>query len=298
MVRFTVSVNTPRTRSIAWRAPFTSIPLDSTVGAPWLLLPPDARAGFDRLAAAGPPLARTVFGRPLLGVKTGCNDAFLFSEGDNHVESRLLRPILRGEAARAWGADIDGGTILWTHDADDRPLAQLPPRAAAWLAPWRRRLDARTDARSNSRWWTLFRTEAARSDCPRVVWNDIGKSPRALVLAMGDRTVPLNSCYVARAPSMDDAFALCALLNSSLAAAWLAAIAEPARGGYCRFLGWTLSRLPLPADWPRTVALLAPIGRAAHEGAPPNPATLTDVVIRAYRVRHAQLAALMTWCQR
>ena len=294
-VRLAVHV---RDDAIAWRAPFTSIPLDSTVGAPWLLLPPDARAGFDRLAAAGPPLARTVFGRPLLGVKTGCNDAFLFSERDNHVESRLLRPILRGEAARAWGADIDGGSILWTHDADDRPLAQLPPRAAAWLAPWRRRLDARTDARSNSRWWTLFRTEAARSDCPRVVWSDIGKSPRALVLAMGDRTVPLNSCYVARAPSMDDAFALCALLNSSLAAAWLAAIAEPARGGYCRFLGWTLSRLPLPADWPRTVALLAPIGRAAHEGAPPDPATLTDVVIRAYRARHAQLAALMTWRHR
>ena len=287
-----------RDDAIAWEAPFTSVPLDATAGAPWLLLPSNARAGFDRLATAGPPLARTVFGRPLLGVKTGCNEAFLFSERDDHVEPRLLRPVLRGEAARAWGATISGGSILWTHDADDRPLAQLPPRAAAWLAPWRRRLDARTDARANSRWWTLFRTEAARADCPRVVWSDIGKAPRALVLPIGDRTVPLNSCYVARAPSMNDAYALCALLNSSLAAAWLAAIAEPARGGYCRFLGWTLSRLPLPADWPRAVALLAPIGRTAHEGAPPDPAALTDVVIRAYRVRHTQLAALMTWCLR
>jgi len=287
-----------RDDALAWEAPFASVPLDATAGAPWLLLPSEARAGFDRLAAAGPPLARTAFGRPLLGVKTGCNEAFLFSERDDHVESRLLRPVLRGEAARAWGADLRGGSILWTHDADDRPLAQLPPRAAAWLAPWRRRLDARTDARSTTRWWTLFRTEAARSDCPRVVWSDIGKAPRALVLPVGDRTVPLNSCYVARSPSIDDAFALCALLNSPLAAAWLAAIAEPARGGYHRFLGWTLSRLPLPADWPRAVALLAPIGRAAHEGAPPDPATLTDIVIRAYRLRHAQLAPLMSWCLR
>ena len=283
---------------VSWAAPFASVPFDATAGAPWLLLPSDARVGFDRLAAAGPPLARTVFGRPLLGVKTGCNEAFLFSERDDHVESRLLRPILRGEAARAWGADIDGGSILWTHDADDRPLAQLPPRAAAWLAPWRRRLDARTDARSTSRWWTLFRTEAARSDCPRVVWSDIGKAPRALVLSIGDRTVPLNSCYVARAPSMDDAFALSALLNSPLAAAWLAAIAEPARGGYHRYLGWTMSRLPLPADWARAVQLLAPIGRAAHNGAPPDPASLTDVVVRAYRVRHSQLVPLLTWCLR
>jgi hypothetical protein len=287
-----------RDATLKWNAPFVSVPLDVSRGAPWLLLPPEARAGFDRLVAAGPPLSRTSFGRPLLGVKTGCNDAFVFSDRDDHVEPRLLRPVLRGESARAWRASAGGGSILWTHDADDRPLAQLPPRAAEWLAPWRRRLDARTDAKSGARWWALFRTESARADCPRVVWSDIGKSPRALVLPAGDRTVPLNSCYVSRAPSINDAFAFCALLNSPLVAAWLAVIAEPARGGYHRYLGWTLSRLPMPANWPRAVELLAPVGRAAHDGAPPDAATLTDIVIRAYRVRYASTAALMTWCLR
>ena len=305
---------------LAWRMERAHLPLDATPGAPWLLLPPDARAGFDRLAAAGPPLARTPLGRPLLGVKSGCNEAFIVTprpgwqdardeqwpvrEGshtgarEGAVEATLLRPLLRGEHVRAWRAEGDDAAIVWTHDRDDRPLTRLPAGAAAWLAPWRRRLEARADAHARDRWWALYRTESARSDAPRVVWCDIGKSPRALVLHAGDPTVPLNSCYAVRAPSLDDALALAALLNSPVVAAWLAAIAEPARGGYHRYLGWTLARLPVPRDWTRAVTILAPLARAAANGAPPDPATLADAAIRAYRVRASDVSALMTWCLR
>jgi hypothetical protein len=131
-----------------------------------------------------------------------------------------------------------------------------------------------------------------------VVWSDIGRSPRALVLPAGDPTVPLNSCYVVRAPSQNDALALCCLLNSPVAAAWLAAIAEPARGGYHRYLGWTLARLPIPRDWPRAAAMLAPLARAAIEGQTLDPATLADAATRAYRVRAHAIAPLLTWCLR
>jgi hypothetical protein len=298
------------------------MPLDSSPGAPWLLLPPEARVGFDRLARAGRPLARSAFGRPLLGVKSGSNEAFIVTprpgwreEPDAQwpvrdgaqdgaregcVEAALLRPLLRGEHVRAWRADPDDAAIVWTHGADHAAIQQLPPGAAAWLAPWRRRLDARSDTHSGASlpWWTLFRTESARCDVPRVVWSDIGKSPRALALSAGDPTVPLNSCYVARAPSWDEALAFTALLNSPVAAAWLATIAEPARGGYCRFLGWTMARLPMPSDWPRAVDILAPLARGALEGAPPSAPELADAAIRAYRVRPSDVAALMTWCLR
>ena len=63
------------------------------------------------------------------------------------------------------------------------------------------------------------------------------------MLLAGDATVPLNSCYVARCRDCATPIALAALLNSPLARAWLDAIAEPARGGYHRYLGWTLSLL-------------------------------------------------------
>ena len=61
----------------------------------------------------------------------------------------------------------------------------------------------------------------ARCDRPRVIWADVGRSVRAALLAPGDPTVALNSCYVICCPTLDDAFALVALLNSPLASAWL-----------------------------------------------------------------------------
>jgi len=131
-----------------------------------------------------------------------------------------------------------------------------------------------------------------------VVWSDISRAPRALVLSAGDATVPLNSCYVARAADDDEALAVAALLNSPVAAAWLGVLAEPARGGYRRFLGWTLARFPLPRDWPRAVRLLAAAGRAALAGNPPAPAALAELAARAYRLRPVDLAPLLTWLLR
>lgn len=300
----------------------TALPLDGTTGAPWLLLPPPVRAAFDALTAAGVPLAASPFGRPLLGVKSGCNEAFVVETGapctaeeddapgaapvrvrsgaaEGLVEEALLRPLARGEHLRAWGLAPHALTaaIVWTHDARGTPVAELPPHARRWLLRWRRRLEQRTDGRGG-RWWALFRTEAARTDRPRVVWGDIGRAPRALVLRAGDRTVPLNTCYVLRAPTEDDAHALAALLNSPVAAAWLGTIAEPARGGYRRYLGWTCARLPVPRDWPRARAVLAPLGRAGRDGAPPDDGTLLRAACEAYRITPSSIAPLLEWDRR
>jgi hypothetical protein len=293
-----------------WRTGAASLALDGDAASPWLLAPPAARAAFDRLAAAGVALADSPIGRPLLGVKCGANDAFtvtvealdgataIVSAGgaatrrEGRVERCLLRPLLRGEDVRPWRA-TPGAMLVWTHDADGHPLASLPRHAADWLAPWRARLAARSDARGRRRWWSLFRTDAAAHDRPRVVWCDVGRAPRAAVLDAGDDTVPLNSCYVARCPSLDDAHALAALLNGPLAAAWLALVAEPARGGYRRFLGWTMSLFPLPRDWTRAVQLLAPLGRQGADGRAPSAAGLLDAALAAYALDHACVAALL-----
>ena len=284
--------------------------LDSSPGAPWLRVPRSVRIAFDAIVAAGTPLAASSFGRPLLGVKSGCNEAFVVEivadaasspsvrsgETTGRVERALLRPLLRGEDLAAWRSvpETERRAIVWTHAAHGAPLDALPPDAHRWLERWRHRLESRSDGRGE-RWWTLFRTEAARDDRPRVVWGDIGRTPRALVLPAGDRTVPLNTCYVVRAPSLDDAHALAALLNSPIAAAWLGAIAEPARGGYRRYLGWTCARLPVPRDWTRARALLAPVGRAGVEGRPPDPEALTATVMQAYRVDAAVVRPLLAW---
>jgi hypothetical protein len=291
-----------------WDVTAENLSLDPSPGSPWLLLPPRARASFDLLTAAGVPLFMTALGRPHLGVKTGCNDAFVVRAGSNGgeftnvaaagkcdtIESPLLRPLVRGETLTRWRLTPDNERIIWTHDGAGAPLRILPPHAHRWLARSRRALEQRSDSRSD-RWWSLFRIESACASSPRVIWADFGRAPRAAVLDAGDPTVPLNTCYSVTCVGMHDALALAAILNSRIAAAWLGAIAEPARGGYHRYLGWTIARLPVPKDWSRAVRLLVPIAECAREGHEPDDDDLEALVLSAYDLNESCLAPLMEW---
>ncbi len=143
----------------------------------------------------------------------------------------------------------------------------------------------------------MFRTEGADPSQPRVVWADIGRHPRAAVLEAGDDSVPLNTCYVARCPELADAQTLAAILNSELASSWLSLIAEPARGGYLRYMGWTVSLLPLPYDWKRAREILAPIARHASGSAGPPREELLDAVLESYRLTIEDVRELLSWSQ-
>jgi N-6 DNA Methylase len=298
--------------SLRWRLPRRTLAFDETPGSPWLILPPEVRHAFDRLRLAGVPLAESRLGRPHLGVKTGFNLAFLVRRDAaapgfagvlsangrrGVVEDELLRPVVRGENIHPWRVDSPNECIVWTHGARGAPIDRLPPQATRWLTPWRRQLSARSDGRSG-RWWSIFRVEAARTDLPRVVWADLGRVPRAAMLHAGDPSVPLNTCYVAICRDETDACALTALLNSPLAEAWLAALAEPARGGYRRFLGWTLALLPIPADWERARTLLAPVAQMALR-ADRDPLEIRDQLLHAtlaaFELTHDDVAPLLTW---
>ncbi len=298
------------TRDHAFALPAISLPLGGESSAPWLLLPPDVRTSFERLRRCGPALGDAGLGRPTLGVKCGCNDAFLVAAREHDddlativagertgvIERTLLRPALTGQAIGRLADDPRNGMrIVWTHGLDGRPLTTLPPRAARWMQRWRPRLEGRRDATGRQPWWTLFRTDAARPETPRLVWADFGRTLRTLVLDAGDPTVPLNTCYVLRTPAIDDAYALDALLSSPVATAWLDAIAEPARGGWRRFLGWTVAALPVPEDWLRARLLLAPIGRRRAIGDPPSPDQHIAVVASAYGLDPRVIAPLIAW---
>lgn len=303
-----------------------SISLERDAEAPWILLPPAAHAAFDAIQHAGVPLASTALGRPLLGVKCGCNAAFLVHAHEHLddgatvtslagparqsvIERSVLRPAIRGDqiphpfeqtsplSAADGRADL---RVVWTHDGDGRPLRTLPPATTRWLAQWRPRLQTRRDSTLTQPWWALFRTEASRSELPRLVWADIAKQMRCTVLPAGDPSVPLNSCYVMRLPTLDDAYALHALLVSSVANAWLSVLAEPARGGFRRFLGWTVASFPVPADWTRAVRLLRPLGEALSAGSAnasgaPTSATIDAAVLQAYQIPPLRVTPLLEW---
>jgi hypothetical protein len=298
-----------RDRVVRWSCTPGSLPFDDTAGSPWILLPPAARKAFDLIRSRGTPFASTEFGRPLLGVKTGCNEAYIvrvegiegdvtsISSGERRgcVERELLRPLIRGETLGAWCTTGAREYLVWPHCANNLPRRELPPLARRWLLPFRDQLSARTDLHGRLPWWAVFRTESARHENPRVIWADFGVAPRATVVEPGDTIVPLNSCYALSCNSLRDAHALAALLNGPLVSAWLNVVAEPARGGYRRYLGWTMSLLPLPNDWQSAREQLAPLGARAMSGDVPSSVELLNAALNAYRLTLSHVQPLLSW---
>jgi hypothetical protein len=289
-----------RDQALRWEVPRAKLPYDATPGAPWLWLPPDARDGFDLLRTLGAPLAGRDGLRPRLGVKTGCNEAFIVpaSSPPAGLEPGLLRPLLRGNEVDAWRIGPLAGQIIFPHDDRLQALRELPAGARRWLRPFRSRLMARTDSRGSDVWWALHRVDAADQRLPRVVWADMSRAPRAAVLPPGSTVVPLNTCYVVRTRTLEEAYALAAWMNSPLSAAWLAALAEPARGGFRRLLGWTVGLLPIPRDWERATNLLAPLGARGAAGDAPATQEMLDAALDAIGARPSSVEALVTWGHR
>ena len=174
-------------------------------------------------------------------------------------------------------------------------MRELPPLARRWLLPQRDLLMRRTDLHQSRCWWSVFRTESAKFDRSRVIWADFGLTPRAIAVDEGDRFVALNTCYVVPCGCLGDARALASILNGPVAAAWLNVIAEPARGGYRRYLGWTVSLLPLPLRWNRARKLLAPLGERAMQGDVPSEAELLAATLDAYGIDAARVQPLLSW---
>ncbi len=293
---------------IRWTDTAEHLGFDSTSGSPWLTIPSEVRAAFNSVAAAGLALTETGRFRPILGVKTGCNAAFLIRSlsscrampggGESQapvLEREMLRPVIRGETMEPWRANRTGEQLIWPYEQSGNCVTLLPPNTRKWLAPWRPRLQARADANAASEWWSLFRTEGARNDVTRVVWCDFGKTPCAAILEVGDPTIPLNTCYITRCKDRVDALALCALLNSPLLAAWLNVLAEPARGGYRRYLGWTIAMMPLPLAWDDSKSRLAQVTERALKGDLPTPCELLDAALRAFKLGRPTVEPLLTW---
>ena len=303
---FNATVRT--SRIVRWSASRSSLPFDSSDGSPWLLVPPAVRASFDRVRAAGVPMNESVFGRPLLGVKTGCNRAYIvrvedvdgdlaqISNGEftARVEREMIRPLVRGETLHPWSIVGAREAIVCPLSSDGHNLKTLPPLTRRWLQRYHARLAARSDLHAHEPWWSIFRTESAESSTPRVVWADFGTNPRAMVVEVGDRTIALNTCYITRCGDPTDAHALATLLNGPLASAWLALIAEPALGGYHRYLGWTMALLPIPLKWSSVRDELAQISVNYSDNSPSR-ADLLSASLRAYGLAPSEVEPLLSW---
>ncbi len=292
-----VECQTTNTRATTQRFTMAAehLPANTVPGAPWRIVPDAVRVAADTITHAGMPWSDSILPPPSLGIKTGCNDAFLIDDRDIPDALRpWTRPVLRGDHVRSWHTPHSSTAIVIPCEHDGTAVARLSSPLARHFAPHEHALTARTDLRPRDPWWSLFRTDLLGTVGWRVVWADIGRTLRATVLPPHSTAVPLNSCYGVRLHDPVDAHALAALLNAPTTTAWLSLVAEPARGGYHRFLGWTVLALPLP-HWHRARETLAPIAAKARRGEALHPHALHRATLDAYAIDHADIAPLLAW---
>jgi len=257
---------------------------------PWVLVPDHLQDAIEQFRTSGRRLAEVA--APGLGVKTGADGMFVgrivqrsgtevvlrLDGEDIAIEAALIRPALRGRDVTPFGMR-PREVVLWCYD-HGTPLAVLPPLARRYFSARLDRLQARSDRQAGPE-WMVFRTRGALAPHP-VAWADITRRPAAVALgpAGPERSIPLNTCYVAGAPDEQTALAITAVFNSTWTHALVQVIADEARGGYRRVNARVAGEIPVPADV-RALQSLASVSRRAHANQHVDPDDLDDAVAEA-----------------
>lgn len=170
-----------------------AVPRARLGAAPWSLEPPAVESLMEKLRERGVPLLEYAGTKPLYGIKTGLNQAFLVDTptrdrlvAEDPRSAEVLRPYLRGQDVKRWRAEWCGLWMIALASSDDRewPWSGLE-RDAAELAfevafpalhrhvsGLRDRLVSRAD--QGCFWWELRRCSYyAAFDQPKIVWQVI-----------------------------------------------------------------------------------------------------------------------------
>jgi hypothetical protein len=273
----------------------------STASSEWTLVPPDVLAILRRLRETKPSLACALARRPFMGVKTGDNRSF-FLEAKSIREGHLITtdgvriPLtavcrcVRGRDLRRWSVEASQW-MLW------------PPvrgRHSSSHPAWLKKLAAARGLEPEDFRLSFVKPEHVGI---KVAWKDLSRGLAAAVLPdvvnVGEQTFPLvpnQTLYSIDSVSLDEAYAIAAVLNSAIAGALLVSVAERAKDAHYRYFGRTVGALPWP-DVDAERERLVRLARRAHRGVDVMN-ELDAVVATIYGVTGAELAALRTFLER
>jgi hypothetical protein len=226
-----------------------------------------------------------------MGVKTGDNRNF-FLDAKTIRELRIplsaICRCVRGRDLQRWRVG-ESQWMLW------------PPRGG-WRKPpkWLQKLADERGLRPMDFRLSFVRPEHVGI---KVAWKDLSRGVAAAVLPdvvhVREQPVPLipnQTLYAVDAASLDEAYKIAALLNSTIAGALLVSVAERAKDSHFRYFGRTVAALPWP-DTSSESERLVRLSRRAHRGADVmNELDLT--VARLYGVTSDELAILREYLGR
>jgi hypothetical protein len=170
------------------RARAFTVPRARLSAAPWSLEPPAVEALMAKLWERGVPLVEYAGTKPLYGIKTGLNQAFLVDTptrdrlvAEDPRSAELLRPYLRGQDVKRWRAEYLGskpfrGVLTGLNEAflvdtptRDRLVAE-DQRSAELLRPYLRGQDVR---RWRAEWCGLWMIVLPSSDDREWPWSGL-----------------------------------------------------------------------------------------------------------------------------
>jgi hypothetical protein len=261
------------------------------IGNEWALLPEDVAEVLQRLRANHRPLAEVLHRKPIMGVKTGDNRSFFL---DDQTRRRFRIPFtalcrcVRGRDLRRWSVE-ESRWMLW------------PPRDGWKKTPrWLEKLAAERGLEPRDFRLSFVKPEHVGI---KVAWKDLSRGMAAAVLPdvanVHDQAFPLipnQTLYSLDAVSLDEAYVLAAILNSTIAGALLVSVAERAKDAHYRYFGRTVAALPLPELAPEYERLVR-LSRRAHRGAEVME-ELDAAVARLYGVTPGELAILREFLER
>lgn len=239
-------------------------------GSAWQLIPSDVLEVVSRLRKRFPTLERVLNRRPLMGIKTGANELFLLSDVQFrnggvylpglqlNVPREALARVIRGRDVRRWRAERGSWMLL--------PPLRRGSRDRAWTGRVASALGIDVDS---------FRLSYVQPEHfgIKVVWKDVSRGLQALVLpatvtvdAAEFPMVPNQTLYLLEAATLQEAFALAALFNSTIFNALVIAVADRAKDWHYRYFGSTIRQTVMPPLELSDMRQLAALSRRAHRG--------------------------------
>jgi hypothetical protein len=265
----------------------------------WALVPPDISAILRRLRSTSPTLGSAHGRKPFMGVKTGDNRSFFLDAkrvgGAHLVTTDGIRIPLTAVCRCVRGRDLRRWSVAASH-------WMLWPPAGGWPKP-PRWLEQLAEARGLEP--RDFRLSFVRPEHVgiKVAWKDLSRGLSAAVLPdvvhVNEQPFPLvpnQTLYAIDAVSLDEAYAVSAILNSSIAGALLVAVAERAKDLHFRYFGRTVAALPWPDARPEWDGLVR-LSRRAHRGADMQQ-EIDAAVARLYGVTSDELSLLQVFLGR
>jgi Eco57I restriction-modification methylase/TaqI-like C-terminal specificity domain len=235
------------------------VPRDGLGADAWRLEPPGALALLDKIRRVGAPLKEFAGVVPLMGIKTGFNDAFLLDAAtkDRLVaadpkSAELFRPYLRGQDINRWQAEWAALWMLAMKSSGNHPwpwatageqaeavFAATYPAIHAHLNQNREALIKRQDQGEN--WWELRACAYwERFDGPKILYQDITWAASFCLDRKG--TLSNNTVYFL---STGDPWVLAAL-NSPMAWWYAWRNAQHGKDEALRFFTAFMEGFPIP----------------------------------------------------